>query len=255
MDAFTPLIASLSPDSAVLIGLEYQPGMSGELDAAAAGVLDHIMLQGARLALVSTSPTGPALGERLVRLVEAEHDYEPGTQYVNLGYIPGGATGLQLLATAPRSAVPVGYDDRPFWSLVDQTGTSPWSQPAMQGITALGDFTMTLVISDDPEMVRRWVEQVGPVLRTGTLFVVSSAQAEPLVRPYLDSGQIAGLASGLRGGAAYEGFLQREGPARGAWDGVTVSTLVAVVLMLGAGTYNLYLIWNEREQLRRGAAR
>ena len=66
---------------------------------------------------------------------------------------------------------------------------------------------------------------------------------------------IAGLASGLRGGAAYEGFLQREGPARGAWDGVSVGTLVAVVLMLGAGTYNLYLIWNEREQLRRGAAR
>jgi hypothetical protein len=114
---------------------------------------------------------------------------------------------------------------------------------------------MTLVLSDDPEMVRRWVEQAGPALRPATLVVVASLQAEPLVRPYLESGQIAALVPGLRGGAAYEGFLQRDGPARGAWDGVTVSTLIAVVLILGAGTYNLYLVWKERELLRRGAGR
>jgi hypothetical protein len=255
MDAVTPLISSLTSDSAVLIVLDYQPGMSGELDGAAAGILDHVMLQGARLALVSTTPTGPALGERLVRQVEAVHGYNPGIQYVNLGYLPGGATGLQLLVNAPLSAVPGGYDDRPFWSLVDQPGGSPWAQPAMQGVTGLGDFNLTLLLSDDPEMVRRWIEQAGPVLRPATLVVVASLQAEPLVRPYLESGQIAALVPGLRGGAAYEGFLQRDGPARGAWDGVAVGTLIAVVLILGAGTYNLYLVWNERELDRKGAVR
>ena len=254
MDAVTPLISSLTPDSVVLVVLDYQPGMTGELDAAAAGVLDHVMIQGARLALISTSPTGPALGERLVRQVEAVHGYDPGDQYVNLGYLPGAATGLQFLANAPASAVQVGYDARPFWSLVDQAGASPWAQPALQGVTGLGDFNLTLLLSDDPETIRRWVEQVGPFLRQDSLIVVASAQAVPLVRPYYDSGQVAALVSGLLGGAAYEGFLQREGPARAAWDGVGIGTLVAIVLILGAGAYNLYLVWAERELIRRGGS-
>jgi hypothetical protein len=213
------------------------------------------MLQGARLALVSTSPTGPALGERLVRSVEAAHGYLPGEDYVNLGFLPGGSTGLQLLATDMPAAIPTGYDARPFWSLVDQPGGSPWAQPAMQGVTGLGDFALTLLLSDDPETIRRWIEQTGPALRPASLVVVASAQAEPLVRPYLEAGQVAAIVAGVRGGAAYEGFLQRDGPARGVWDGVTVGTLVAVVLILGAGTYNLYLVWNARELGRKGAAR
>jgi hypothetical protein len=254
MDAITPLISSLGPDSVVLVVLDYQPGMSGELDAAAAGILDHVMIQGARLALVSTIPTGPALGERLVRQVEAVHGYEPGSQYVNLGYLPGGATGLQLLVKAPEAALPVGYDARPFWTLVDREGANPWAQPALQGVSGLGDFRMTLLLSDDPETVRKWVEQVGPSLLPGTLVVVSSAQAEPLVRPYFDSGQVGALVPGLRGGASYEAFLQREGPASGAWDGVGVGTLAAIVLILGAGAYNLYLVWEERERMRKGGS-
>jgi hypothetical protein len=254
MDAVTPLITGLNPDSAVLIVLDYQPGMSGEMDAVAAGLLDHIMIQGARLALISTSPTGPALGERLVRQVEAVHGYTPGERYANLGYLPGAATGLQLLAGGPVEAVPVGYDARPFWSLADPEGGSPWAQPALQGVTGLGDFAMTLLLSDDPETVRKWVEQVGPSLRPGTLVAAVSAQAAPLVRPYFDSGQITALVSGLRGGAAYEGFLQRDGPARAAWDGVGIGTLAAIVLILGAGTYNLYLVWDARELGRKGGS-
>lgn len=254
MDAITPLITGLSPESVVLVVLDYQPGLSGEMDAAASGIVDHVMIQKARLALISTSPTGPALGERLMGRFAADHGYTSGAQYVHLGYLPGAAAGLQLFANAPAAAVPGGYDDRPFWSLVDRAGGSPWAQPALRGISSLNDFGMTLLLSDDSETVRRWVEQVGPFLRPGTLVVISSAQAEPLVRPYLDSGQIAALVSGLRGGAAYEGFLQREGPARRAWDGTNVGTLAVIVLIMGAGTYNLYLAWEERELLRKGGA-
>ena len=91
-------------------------------------------------------------------------------------------------------------------------------------------------------------------MRPDSLIVVASAQAEPLVRPYFDAanGQVAALVPGLLGGAAYESFLQREGPARDAWDAVGISSALALVLILGVGSYNLYLAWNEREIMRRG---
>lgn len=247
------LISGLNTTSNVLIVLDYQPGMSGEMDAAASAVLDHLMLQQPKLALVSTHLTGPALAERFVRVVEGQHSYAAGEQYVNLGYLPGDSTGLLLFAENPAAAVKLGYDDRPIWALLDPAANDPWQQPALQGIDSLDDFSLTLLLSDDPDTIRRWIEQVSPAMRSGSLIVISSAQAEPLVRPYYDAQtQVTALVPGLPGGAAYEGFLLRPGPARAAWDAYSLGSLIAIILILGAGTYNLYFLWKERESEKRG---
>lgn len=254
MERLNGMIAGLSPDSVVLVAFEYQPGMSGELDAAAAGVLDHILLQGARLALVSGSPTGPALGERFLQVVVGSNSYPQGVRSVNLGYIPGDATGLQAFARAPQSTVRMAYDAVPAWNLLDAAQTNPWNDPDMSGVNELADFQMTILLSDDPDTIRRWIEQVEPSLLNGSLVVIASAQAEPLVRPYLtgDDAPVAVLVPGLSGGAAYEGFTRREAAGRAAWDAVGIGALVAVTLVLGTGAYNLFLAWNEREAARRG---
>lgn len=254
MDQLNTLISSLSGDSVVLVATDFQAGMSGEMDAASAAVFDHLMIQRPRLALVSTRATGPALGERLVQSVEYQHGYEYGAGYVNLGFLPGDSTGLRAFALAPRAATTLGYDGWPLWGLLDREGSNPWAQPALQGVNTLADFDMTVLVSDDPDAVRRWIEQVEPSLRPGTFVVIASAQAAPLVQPYtgLVDGPVAALVAGVPGGAAYEGFLQREGPARALWDGYELAGLIAVVLVLAAGSYNLYLAWKIREDKRLG---
>ena len=143
---------------------------------------------------------------------------------------------------------------RPIWTLLDRDANNPWQQPALQGIEKLNDFDLTVLISDDPDTIRRWIEQVSPMLRPETFVIVSSAQAEPLVRPYFDAEQspIAAFVPGLIGGAGYEGYLLREGPGRAAWDAFGLGSLMGIVLILGAGTYNLYILWKEREAERRG---
>ena len=45
------------------------------------------------------------------------------------------------------------------------------------------------------------------------MLMVISAQAEPMIRPYYDSGQLQGLVTGLAGGKAYEEIINRPGAA------------------------------------------
>jgi hypothetical protein len=85
----------------VLLAVDYQPGFSGELDAAAASVIDNLMIKGAYLTVVSTFTNGPAQAEHLIRFVNQQsgHQYLDINQYANLGYIAGGS-GLRSFEAA-----------------------------------------------------------------------------------------------------------------------------------------------------------
>lgn len=52
------------------------------------------------------------------------------------------------------------------------------------------------------EDVQYWLEQVAPV-NQAPVVAVTAAAADPMLRPYLDSGQLAGLVSGFDGGYHY----------------------------------------------------
>lgn len=223
-------IDTLPAGAAVLLSFDYEPALSGEMDAASGAVVQNLMSRNAYLALVSTSPTGPALAERSI----ADNSARLATvytQYANLGYIPGGPTGLLSFASNPQQTMPFSLDEKYAWV----SGT-------MAKVNTLADFSMVLVITDNPDTARAWVEQAQPVLKTNNtpLMMVTSAQAEPLVRPYYEAypKQVSGLVSGLVGGATYESLTNRPGLARTYWDGFSASLLVAAGLILIGGLFN-----------------
>jgi hypothetical protein len=247
-DAFG-LIESLPPQSPVLIAFDYQPGLSGEMEAAASGVIDHLFLKGAHAAILSTNPTGPALAERLLETVKAtqgENAYITSESYTNLGYISGGTTALLTLATSPRAALPVTVE-------MDDKEISAWDLPALKdiSISALGDFSMLLVLTDDPDTARSWVEQVQPYLVQSEtspetpMVMVLSAQAEPLVSPYYRTNprQIQGIVTGVAGGAAYEKDYReaydRTKLARIHWDALGWGLTISVLIIMFGGAYSL----------------
>ena len=211
------MVDLLASDDTVLLVFDYEPGFAGEMEAVAAAVVDHIMLRGAKVATVSTSPTGPALAEHFISRVEGEHGYTSGGQYVNLGYIPGGLPGLAAFARTPQWVVPNTLDGVPAW------GTGP-----LQNVSRLSDFALVAVISDSPNTIQAWVEQVQPQLGGTPMVAVVSAQAGPMVRPYYarQSGQLSGLVSGLPDAAAYE-VANRHNPARDYWDAFNIVLIVA----------------------------
>ena len=230
------LVNAVPDNGDVLLAVDYQPGFSGEMDAAAASVLDHLMIKGAYLTLVSTSTTGPAQAEHLVHAVNQQmgHHYQDINQYANLGFIAGGASGLRSFAESPRQIMPYALD-----------GTTVWVDGRLAGISALSDFDLLVVVTESPETARNWIEQVEPQLGDTPLLMVVSAQLEPLVRPYYDGypKQVDGLVSGLSGGAEYESTMPRPGLARRFWDAFSFGLPTAVLLILIGGLVNIVIAY------------
>jgi hypothetical protein len=240
------IVNALPNQAQVLLAFDYEPGMAGEMNAAAAALIHHLMLKGARLTLVSTLPTGPAIAEYFIHTVQSEHDYNSGVQYINLGYVPGGPTGLQSFAQRLDLVFSSSYD-----------GMDPWDTQPLQGITTLADFGLVVVICDDSDVARTWIEQIQPSLHDTPLVMVVSAQAEPMIRPYFNesgSASIQGFVSGLMGGAAYEVAVGQENLGRAYWDAFSIGLIIAVAAILIGGAINIITILLARAKETRGEA-
>jgi hypothetical protein len=225
-------VNALPASSRVLLAVDYQPGFAGEMSAASASIVDHLMIKGAYLTLVSTTTTGPVQAERLVRSINTQmgHHYQDINQYANLGYIAGGLTGLRSFAQSPQGVMPYALNGK------DATEDAVWANGRLAGMTFLSDFNLVLVITENPDTARAWIEQVKPVLGKVPLLLVVSAQAEPMLRPYYESTPkgVDALITGLSGGAAYESTL-RPGIARPYWEALSFGAPVAVfILLIGA---------------------
>ena len=151
--------------------------------------------------------------------------YSVSNSVVNLGYLPGGGASLQEFASAPRQAAQYG-----FKAGVDPN--SPWLQPVVQNIQDVSQFSMVMVLTDSLDSGRAWIEQVQPALKTTPLMMVVSAQTAPLIQPYVDSGQVKAMISGLAGGTAYQQYLKTAVNSLGDWNAYTYGLLIMVAFIL-----------------------
>jgi hypothetical protein len=206
----------------VLLIVDYEPGLSAELQIAARGVVQNLMEKSTSLAFISSSPTGPILAEKLLLAA-----YSINETSVNLGYVPGGTTALQALVSDLRGTLP-------------QPLRGSWDSPVLQSVNTLADFEQVILLTGSDESARAWIEQVQPALGNTPLLVIASAQAAPMLQPYVDSGQVRTMISGLVGGAAYQQLHQSPKPDNSYWmayfnayqTGIAVAIAMIVVGLL-----------------------
>jgi hypothetical protein len=86
------------------------------------------------------------------------------------------------------------------------------------------------------------------------MVMVISAQAEPMIRPYYDSGQVDGLLTGLAGGRYYEQLIQRPGIAQGYWSAFSAGIIVAILAILVGGAWSALDAWRSRKPVVEGEA-
>ncbi len=65
---------------------------------------------------------------------------------------------------------------------------------------------LIIAAAANSEDVQQWLEQVQPLDRIPVI-AVTAAGADPILRPYRDSGQLSGLVSGFDGAYAYRRLL------------------------------------------------
>ena len=228
-------IDTLYDGQPVLIAYDYQPAAAGELQTAAATVVDHLMEQGTYLSFVSTQPTGPALAEQFISSTQAEHGYIHSQKYVNLGYLPGESAGLLSFMIAPKQIIPLAFN-----------GSNAWDSPPLIGVETIADFKMILVITDDPNTAKIWIEQVGTRLEGTPLTMVVSAQVEPLIQPYFRSSPrlLDGYVAGVIDSMNYEQLSARPNLAGKIWlpfnTGIIISVGIIFISGLANGVLSLF---------------
>jgi hypothetical protein len=194
-------VKSLPDNGSFLIINDYEPAFAGEMKAASAGVIDSLMMKGMNFSILSTVPTGPALARDLISSIRPANFGYQQEKIAYLGYLPGGSTGMLDFIRNPRSAMP----------LLD-TGRYGWTYPATQSVNSIQDYAGILIVTENSEIGRAWLEQLYPSLSDKPVMMVVSAQSAPLMRPYLDSTQLKGLIGGRVEGAMYDRIM--ESPAR-----------------------------------------
>ena len=223
------VVQSLPADRPVLITAHFEAGLAGEIKWAAQPVLKHLVSRNIPMALTSTNVIGFAVLQDLVSQVVGEgSDYKIDKKVVDLGYLPGGTIGLGALVNDPLAALPFTSDIQPVGEV-----------KVLKGVTSLADFGALILITDNPEYARMWVEQIAWGDTPVSTLAVVSAQAAPMIQPYFYSGQVSGYVSGISGALSYELLRAAPGAASVRFSVYQVTLLVAAVIILAGGIISM----------------
>jgi uncharacterized integral membrane protein len=220
--SFHRAIETLPAGVPVLVALEYSPAFAAELHPISTMTMEQLALKEANVTFISTQPSGPILAEELLDQINQKiPSYDLSSKSENLGYLAGGSTGLLGFALHPPGVVRIGWDGQPAWS-----------KPALEGVTSLDQFAAVLVLSENADISRDWIEQVQPRLGTTPLLIATSAQTGPLLEPYSASGQIKGLVAGISGAVAYENMIGTQTEGSNLWGLYLAGQILAVLVIL-----------------------
>ncbi len=225
------LVNALPADKPVLIAADFDAGLSGEIGYTSQAFFEHLMLRNIPMATLSTNPAGSALMGNMLSAAQARvSTYDLAARTVQFGYLAGGSVALQSMASDVHMALPYTAELFPAWT-----------NPLLVNIQKISDFGALVVMTDDADTGRYWVEQVQPALEGIPLIVVTSAQSAPMLLPYYESGQINGVIAGMAGGTAYEQILQIPGESTFYFGAYQSLVLVVFVLILIGGVVALVM--------------
>jgi hypothetical protein len=228
--ASAQVIEQLQSNVPVLVVFDYDPALSGEMEALAAPAMNQLLTKKIPLVLISTSPTGPVLAEHFIQttLLGNVGQIQSGEQYINLGYLAGGPAGMSYFADSPAEAVPLSVD-----------GKFVWMEGFLQGIRVLRNFSAIIILTDNADTGRNWIEQAGPHLGDVPMVMITSAQAGPMIRPYLDSAQLKGFVTGLSDAKIYEQSYNHPGLAHHYWNSFSTGMLMAEFLIVAGAIWGV----------------
>jgi hypothetical protein len=215
----TATLDALPDEPLVLVAFDADLGTYAEVRPTVRALLADLLARDARLAFVSVTPEGRALGAaELARL--ARNEANP-TRLLDLGFVAGAEAGLvDLTGDLPLADDPDGA----FARRVQEEGIAAFDALAVVGGNDLGP--------------RSWIEQVAPRMGDEVPIVaVTPTVLLPEVQPYLGGRGLAAALSTPRDGAAYRETIELGNLSRLLDSGdprplpLLVGMLVAVALL------------------------
>ncbi len=198
-------VDALNPGDLLLIGVEYGATAAAELDLMTDSLIRHALLRGARPVVISSNPVTQLRVTNLIGSINTDADFlnrvrardglQANLDYFVVQYLPGSVLGLRAFS-----------GDSAAYVLTDITGQSTGLY-----INSLDAFALVALVTERPEDVRAYAEQIAPLVGQPLIAAVSYSAA-PLTEPYADSpvtsgSPIAGLLVGYGDAYTYSGLL------------------------------------------------
>jgi len=184
----------------------------------------HLLSKGVKLVFFSISTemaqwTVTAIDNGLAKLpsgVAAEN----GVNWVHLGYVPGGESGVAALANDIRSV-----------KTEDHFGTPISQIPLMANINKASDFAACFWWGGSEGSIPYGIRQIVTPFNVPMTGMCTTNEV-PNYTPYINSGQMVGIIGGVRGSAEYEYLMGMPGLALGQAMATNFGGLLWAILVV-----------------------
>jgi len=216
---FFEKIESIEDSSVVLISFDFEASSFPEIQPLANSILQHLFAKNLKVIGISLLAEGTALGEKVLMENALEYNKRYGKDFVFLGFRP------QITATI----LGLGED---FYKVFpeDYYGNSTLSLELTRNIKDYKDITLLVSVADG-DLPLYWVN-FAVARYEKDLAVLSTAVMATSFYPFLNSGQIKGLVSGLKGAAEYEILLGKPGMGAKGMDAQSMAHLLIILLVI-----------------------
>jgi hypothetical protein len=217
-------VEELSSESKpVLISCDFDPQSLPELYPMLLALLHQCFSKNVRVILMALWPQGTGMVEMGLEELSQEIPKEYGVDYAFLGYKFGVAAVLLGMGENISGVFPVDYYGTPLDSL-----------PLTKPIRNYKDISLIITLSTGDPGWRQWLlfaqSRYGARIGVGVT-AVSAAD----VYPYVETGQVTGLISGMKGASEYETMVQQKGYSEGllrASQGMDAQSLGHLLIMI-----------------------
>lgn len=218
-------IDSLPAGSVLLVSFDHEASSLPEIRPIGLAILRHAFSKGHRLIGVALLAEGTVIGYRLMQKTAAEYGREYGKDYVYLGFKPQYIAAILSMGESIPKTFPQDYLGRPY----DQFDL-------LKEVHDYDDVAAVISVTDG-SLTTHWMEYGGARYGVKVMSGMTAAMVTTF-DPYVASGQMYALVSGLRGAAEYERLINRKGGgARGMLAQSTAHLYVIVLVLLGNLVY------------------
>jgi hypothetical protein len=218
-------VEELESGDLVIISCDYDPGSKPELQPFTEALFVHLFRKDLKVVVSCLWPAAPPLVNDAIRRALEHKDIVPlglkdHVNYVNLGYKDGRQLVMLGMGESIHQTFPKSYDNTPLSQI-----------PLMQKVSKLSDSDLFVNVSGGSPGTKEWVEVAQG--RFGLNMVAScTAVMAPDNIPYYESGQLVGLAGGMKGSADYEQLVGMPGSATRGMDAQSFGHLLIILFIL-----------------------
>ena len=213
VEAMLASIAGGPELDSVLIVADYQAGFAEEIHQIAEPVLGAVLTPDMEILQISTQSASVLLSRRLLAGLPGGLNFRIN----DLGYYPSPVLGAYAAGGGTGKGI--------SWAGLPETQSGKLP-PDLDGV---------FILADSFEGASFWVEVLTARQPTLPLYLLATAQAGPMLRPYQDSGQVAALATGISGIKSTKPSIDEDGIALHFTTAYQTGTLLlAVMITLGA---------------------